>query len=321
VRKAFVSMLLLMGTAAAHAQTPPAATPPQHSEPAAATAAAAPPEPDAHGLWLINLSLLNMFDGNINHAPSAVRSYGFVPAASFGYESSADPRFTAGYDIAANQYTGTDEWDRISHGVHADVNARAGKRWRFEAGGQATWKGSSEDRELSNEFGVSTRAAYRLLKGTRVIVLATARYKQYPDDPDTSGPAPYVGGKLDQRLPGNRRLVFGYKYEERRSQVERNKYRRNGYSVEFSTPFIARDSRLTIGAVIKGQTYRRLIKVGSVRELRHDRRSSVDAGYELPLSPRVLAQWQVGFEKRSSNDPDKRFIAPSFGLNLGYRWR
>lgn len=311
MRRVSVSLLLFLlcgGTATAHAQTPPASAP-QRSD-----------ANDAPGLWLVNLSLLNMFDGNINHDPAPIRSYGFVPAASVGYESSADPRFTAGYDIATNHYTGTNEWDRISHGLRADVNGRAG-RWRFEAGGQATWKGSSEDRELSNEFGISTRAAYRLMKGTRVIVLGMARYKQYPDDPGTSGPAPYVGGKLDQRLPGNRRLVFGYKYEERRSHQERNKYRRNGYSVEFSTPFIARDGRLTLGAVIKGQTYRRLIKVGSVRELRHDLRSSVDAEYELPLSPRVLAQWQVGFEKRASNDAAKRFVAPSLGLNLAYRWR
>jgi hypothetical protein len=312
--------MLLLCTPGAQAQTPPAATP-QHAESSAAAPATPPPDADAHGVWLANVSLLNMFDGNINHDPSPIRSYGFVPGASFGYESSRDPRFIMGYDIAANSYTGTDEWDRISHGLHADLNVRAGKRWRLEAGGQATWKGSSEDRELSNEFGVSARAAYRLLKGTRLIVLGMARYKQYPDDPGTTGPAPYVGGKLDQRLPGNRRVVFGYKYEERRSHEERNKYRRNGYSVQFSTPLFAREGRLTLGAVVKGQTYRRLIKVGSIRELRHDLRSSIDAEYEYPLSPRVLAQWQIGFEKRASNDPDKRFVAPWLGLNLAYRWR
>jgi hypothetical protein len=320
VRAGFVVLILLFG-AAVHAQTSAVAAAPQDAEPAAATSAGASNEPRTHGVWLANVSLLNTFDGNINHDPAPIRSYGLVPAASFGYESSPDPRFTAGYDIAANQYTGTDEWDRISHGLRADVNGRAGQRWRFEAAGSATWKGSSEDRELSNEFGLSTRAAYRLLKSTRLIVLGMARYKQYPDDPGTSGAAPYLGAKLDQRLPGSRRLVFAYKYEERRSREERNKYRRNGYSVAFSTPFVARDGRLTIEAVVKGQTYRRLIKVGSLRELRHDLRSSVEAEYEFPVSPRVMAQWQVGFEKRTSNDADKRFVAPSLGLNLAYRWR
>jgi hypothetical protein len=320
VRAGVVLSILLFG-AAAHAQTAAVVAAPQDAQPAAATSAAASNEPRTHGVWLANLSLLNTFDGNINHDPAPIRSYGLVPAASFGYESSRDPRFTAGYDIAANQYTGTDEWDRISHGLRADVNGRAGKRWRFDAAGSATWKGSSEDRELSNEFGLSTRAAYRLLKSTRVIVLGMARYKQYPDDPGTSGAAPYLGAKLDQRLPGNRRLVFGYKYEERRSREERNKYRRNGYSVAFSTPFVARDGRLTIEAVVKGQTYRRLIKVGSIRELRHDLRSSVEAEYDFAVSPRVMAQWQVGFDKRTSNDADKRFVAPSLGLNLAYRWR
>jgi hypothetical protein len=320
VRAGIVVLILLVG-AAAHAQTPAAAAAPQHGDVAGETSTGVSNEPRTHGVWLANLSLLNTFDGNINHDPAPIRSYGLVPAASFGYDSSPDPRFTAGYDVAANQYTGTDEWDRISHGLRADVNGRAGKRWRFGAAGSATWKGSSEDRELSNEFALSTRAAYRLLKSTRVIVLGMARYKQYPDDPGTSGPAPSLGAKLDQRLPGNRRLVFGYKYEERRSRDERNKYRRNGYSLEFSTPLLVKDGRLTIEAVGKGQTYRRLIKIGSLRELRHDLRSSVHAEYDFPVSPRVMAQWQVGFDKRTSNDADKRFVAPSLGLNLAYRWR
>jgi hypothetical protein len=213
MRTVFIALLLLLGTATAYAQTQPATAAPHDPDLTGATTVSMPENGAAHGLWLVNLSLLNMFDGNINHDPAPIRSYGFVPAASFAYESSADPRFIMGYDIAANQYTGTDEWDRISHGLHAGVNARAGKRWRFEADGQATWKGSSDDRELSNEFGLSARAAYRVLKGTRLVLLGTVRYKQYPDDPGTSGPAPYVGGKLEQRLPGSRRLVFGYKHE------------------------------------------------------------------------------------------------------------
>jgi hypothetical protein len=319
MRTTLAALLLVVAASPAFAQTPSSETPAQRAPASAASTQGGPDE--SAGRWTAQLSVLNMFDGNINHDPAPIRSYGFVPGASFGYESSAEPRLVAGYDIAANQFTGTNEWDRISHGLHAVVNARLGRKWRFEGGGDATWKGSSDDRELSNEYGVSGRASYRLLATTRLIAIGTLRYKDYPDDPETSGPAPYVGGKIDQRLPGARRLVFGYKYEERRSRLERNQYWRNGYSVEFTTPFLRREGRLTVGAVVKTQTYRRLIKVGSQREPRHDLRSSIDVGYEYPLANRVLVQWLGGFEARRSNDPDKRFVAPVFGMNVAYRWR
>lgn len=318
MKKIFALLLVLVAANSAFAQTNPSPGTPQRS--ANSAAASSQTEDDDKGRWIAQLSLLNVFDGNINHDPTPIRSYGVVPGASFGYESSKEPRVVVGYDIAANSYTGTNEWDRISQGVQATVNGRLGSRWRFEGSGQATWKGSSEDRELSNEYGVSGRAAYRLFSGTRLVAIGVLRYKDYPDDPGTSGYAPYLGAKFDQRLPNRRRLSFGYKYEERQSHEVRDQYWRNGYSLEFSTPFLSRQGRLTLGGVVKSQYYRRLIKVGTAREQRHDMRSGFEATYEYPLSPRVLAAWQAGFERRDSNDAEKRFFAPAFGMNIGYRW-
>ena len=318
MRTIVASLLFLLAATAASAQAPSPSGSAQRAPASAESASQARDEDKAH--WIAELSLLNMFDGNINHDPTPIRSYGFVPAASFGYESSRDPRVVVGYEIAANRYTGTDRWDRISHGLQATVNGRLGSKWRFEGSGHATWKGSSEDRELANEYGVSGRTAYSLFSGTRLIAIGVLRYKDYPDAPGTSGFSPYIGAKIDQRLPNRRRLAFGYKYEERRSHEVRSQYWRNGYSLEFSTPFIARQGRLTVGGVLKSQTYRRLIKVGGTRQLRHDMRSGFDATYEYPLSPHVLAAWDLGFERRGSNDVNKRFFAPSFGMNVGYRW-
>jgi hypothetical protein len=271
--------------------------------------------------WHLDLSLTNLLDGNINHDPVPVTSYGVIPALRVGYESSAEPAFTWGYEIAANAFTGTNEWDRISHGVSSTYANRSWSRVRFETTGAAVWKGSSEDRELTNEYGISERAVLRVLSGTRVILTAAYRYKQYPDDPETSGPSPFIAGKIDQRLGGERRLTLGYKYQTRLSRAARDRYRRQSYTAAFSTP-LGRLDRLAIEFEYRPQVYdQRLIRVNGVRVERRDRRFVVDATYRRPLTARVDVEWHCGVEARDSNDLDKRYVAPAMGVAMTYHWR
>jgi len=273
------------------------------------------------GPWHLDLALSNVFDGNINHDPVPVRSYGIVPAAGVRYETGGDTDFVWGYEIAANTFTGTDQWDRISHGLYSSVEHRLGTRVRVEASAAATWKGSSEDRELSNEYGASGRTTIRLLERTRLSLGGGYRYKQYPDDPETSGPSPFAVLKVDQRLDGDRRLSVGYKYQTRQSQAVRDRYRRSAYLVSFATPIAPRGGRLEAGAELRFQHYERLIKVGSTRVLRRDRRLALDASYRLPVNHRTDVVWFAGYESRDSNDDDKRYRAPAFGMTMVYHWR
>jgi len=289
----------------------------------AGTAHAQSNDADAeHGRWHGTLSLGNIFDGNINHEVNPVRSYGIVPAGEIVFESSSDPAFVWGYELAANSFTGTDEWDRISHSMYAIWSHRIGKRVRLESGAVASWKGSSDDRELANEFGVSQRLAYRLSQSNRLVVSGAYRYKEYPDDPATSGPSPYVTAKFDHRFGNDQRLSAGYKYQRRLSTAERDRYRRSAYTVAYSMPLLMSTDRLAIEAEYRPQRYERLIKVESGgRELRVDRRFLAGAVYERPINERAAARWFAGVETRDSNDPDKRFLAPSFGVTISYRVR
>ena len=288
---------------------------------ARAAYAQAPADPPSDPVWHGTVSVLNLYDGNINHELNPTRSVGIVPAMTLTFASSDEPTFTAGYEIASNSYSGTDEWDRISHSLNAMWSYRLGTRLRFETGGASSWKGSSEDRELANEFGVSQRAAYRMTRSTRVIVVAAYRYKQYPDDPGTSGPSPYVTTKLDRKLEDGTRFAIGYKYQTRRSHAERDRYRRSAYMFEYSRPVLADNDRFALEAEYRQQRYERSIKVDDHREWRSDRRVLVDAVYERPLNNRTDIRWMAGVESRSSNDPDKRFFAPALGMNLSYRLR
>ena len=299
--------------------SPPVAA---QNSPAPGTTSAAPAaSASAGGGWHAALSVANLFDGNVSHDVTPIRSYGVVPAASVSFDSSADAAFTFGYEIATNSYTGTDEWDRISHNFAAAVQRRLGKRLRFETDGEASWKGSSEDRELANVFGVSQRIVYRLSRATRVGVTGTYRYKQYPDDPGTSGLSPSAGAKIDQRIGENRRVSFSYKYQNRLSALPRNRYYRNVYLIELTTPVMLRDDRLSLAFEYRPQQYNRVIKVAGQQVVRADRRLVAEAEYRLSINERVDARWFGGVETRRSNDPTKAFLAPTFGMTMSYRLR
>jgi hypothetical protein len=305
-------LLVPLGGGAANAQTVPV-------RPAAQAETA--PASTTTG-WHGALSVANLFDGNVSHDVIPVRSYGVVPAASVTYESAAATGFGFGYEIAANSYTGTDEWDRISHSLYTTFERRIGKRLRLETGAEASWRGSSEDRELANVFGVSQRVAYRMSASTRVALTGMYRYKQYTDDPLTSGPSPSIGAKIDQRLPGDQRFSFSYKYQSRLSEGPRNRYHRSAYAIGWSRPLLASGDRLSIDFEYRPQVYdQRVIKVAGVQMLRADRRLTAGAEYRRPISGRVEASWTCGLESRHSNDPTKIFLAPTFGMTMSYRLR
>jgi hypothetical protein len=311
--RTLLGMMFVFSTAfAAHAQTP---APPDSARGGTSTEHRAS---TATGPWHVNFSLMNAFDGNVSHDVQPLRSYGIAPAAAVRYERAGSLAW--GYGVALNSYTGTDEWDRVSHGLYLVMTHRAG-RVRLETGGDATWKGSSEDRELSNEFGMSERLVFRISDATRVVLSGAYRYKQYPDDPGTSGLSPAVGGKLDQRF-GARRVTVGYKFQVRQSRAERDRYRRHAYSVAFSTPIYSPGDELSLEVEYRPQTYdNRLVKVDGIRVPRQDRRFQLAAVYERPISARTNIVWVAGLEKRDSNDPDKRYTAPSLAMTLRYRWR
>jgi len=305
--KTFLSTVVLASlTTVAYAQTTDV------PQPRPSTA----PVPSADRSWHIDFSLMNAFDGNINHDPEPVRSYGLAPGASFRYEHRS---FEFGYDVAFNRYTNTDEWDRISQGVYAIAIQRAGPL-RFETGGNVTLKGSSEDRELANEYAFSERVVLKLTSEMRLIATGALRYKEYPLDPETSGMSPYVGAKFDRRF-GDSRLTVGYKFQTRHSEAVRDRYRRHVYSVAYSMPIDVQDDELAFELEYRPQRYERLIRVGDARVWREDRRLVCAASYVRPISARISAIWVAALEKRDSNDPDKRYFSPNVAMTMRYRWR
>jgi hypothetical protein len=278
------------------------------------------PAVDSTAGWHLALSVANLFEGNVNHDVSPLRSYGLVPAADVTF---ATPKsgLTFAYEIAENRYTATNEWDRVSHALETAVRRTVGKRLRLEAAAEASWKGTSEDRELANVFGVTPRAVFLLSKRTRLSFSGSYRYKQYVEEPASTGPSPSAGVKFDRRLGGSRRLTVGYKYQTRIARTVRNRYRRSAYTAEFTTPLAGPGNKLSIEVEYRSQQYERLIKVGQGRALRLDRRLAADVHFDHVISAQSFIRWTYAFEARRSNDPSKHFFAPVAAMTLHYQLR
>jgi hypothetical protein len=273
-------------------------------------------------VWLF-ASLSTVFDSNVEHDERRVRSFGLVPSLGFHFQDSAEkPSFVAEYEVGLHRYTGTDSFDRVSHHLTSAYRQRLSGSFSSRTTGEVSLKGSSEDRDVNNQYTLEQQFQYRLNPAIRLSAFAAYRLKRYPlFDAGKSAVDPYVGGRVQLELKGGREWQFTYRYDKNRSQDPKDRYVRRTFEAQFSTPlFRARRDLLTLEARYSPRLYARQIKVDGARVPRRDTRWVFEAGYERPLARGVRFGLDYRYETRDSNDPDKRFGAHLFGLTFGFDW-
>ena len=274
-------------------------------------------------IWMFG-SLGSFFDTNILHDERGVNSFGLVPSIGFHFQDDAEkPSFTTEYEAGLHRYTGTNEFDRVSHYFNAEYRRRLGSRLSARTTGEVSLKGSSEDRDVNNQYSLEQQLQLRLGSSSRVSAFAAYRIKRYPlVDAEKNAIDPYVGGKFQQALSGGRELQFSYRYDRNRSQGEKDFYVRRTFEAQYSTPLSrAKHDLLTVEARYSPRHYARIIKtVDGTRASRLDRRWVLEAAYERPLKENVQLGLHYQFDKRTSNDPDKPFNAHLFGVTFGFKW-
>lgn len=276
----------------------------------------------ARRMWLF-MSVSSLFDTNINHDEENVGSFGLVPSIGFHFQDNAEkPSFAFEYEVALHRYTRTSEFNRVSQFFTASYRRRLVGPLSARTTGEIALKGSSEDRDVNNQYSLEQQFQYRLSAATRLQAFAAYRVKRYPlVDQEKNAIDPYLGGKFQQQLNGGREWALSYRYDKNRAQGEKDRYVRQTYEAEFSTPLArARHDLLTVEARYSPRLYARQIKVDGVRRPRRDRRWVLDVSYDRPLSRDVLLGLNYKFEHRGSNDPDKRFNAHVFGVTFGFKW-
>jgi hypothetical protein len=271
-------------------------------------------------LWF-SATLATSFDTNINHDPGGVSSYGLVPSLGVHFQNDVEkPSIEIEYEVAAHNYTNSTEWDRVSHYLVVSYRKHLFGRWSMRTESEVTLKGSSEDRELNNEYGLRQQFEYRVNENSRVQLAGAYRIKRDPLDAGSNAIDPYVGVRFIHKLAGDRRLALSYRYDKNKSWDPRNRYIRWAYDAEFATPIRDRRNRLTFDFTYKPRLYGRTVKVDGERVPRRDGRWIFETQFERVLRSDLLMVFMYRFERRDSNDPDKDFKSNQLGFALTYRW-
>jgi hypothetical protein len=192
-----------------------------------------------HRRWWVSMSLATVYDTNITHDEQQVGSFGLVPSFGVHFRDNAEhPSFQADYEVALHRYNHTDEFDRLSQSLTAEYRKQLVKRLYSKTTTEISLKGSSEDREINNNYILEQQLQYRLPFNTRVAGFAAYRLKRYPlIEQDSNSIDSYVGAKVEQRFSGRpaglSSLIVTITI---RAWDPRNNYIRRTYSLEFQTP-------------------------------------------------------------------------------------
>jgi hypothetical protein len=279
-------------------------------------------EDTARRRWWVSAALATVFDTNITHDERAVSSFGLVPSVGLHFRDNPErPSLEVDYEAGLHRYTNTDEFNRLSQNLNAVYRKQLSKRLYFRSTTEISLKGSSEDREINNNFIFEQQLQYRFTSNTRVAALAAYRLKRYPIlEHDSNSIDSYVGGKIEQRFKGERRVIAGYRYDHNRAWDPRNNYIRRTYTLEFETPLSLRrrDFLSTEFRYAPRDYQNRTTRVNGIRVPRHDDRWVFDVIYERLIRPDLSMALEYQLEKRNSNDIDKRFTSNMFGLRFNF---
>src|SRR6266496_2152424 len=251
-------------------------------------------------LWFF-ATLASSFDTNINHDRESLRSYGVVPSIGFHFQNSREnPSFEIEYEVGLHRYTNTERWNRVSHNLVTSYKHHLVGPLYMKTEAELTLKGSSEDRELNDQYVLGQQLDYRLNSHNRVQLFAAYRLKRDPIDNGDNAIDPYAGAKFVQRLAGDRRWEISYRYDKNRSWNPRNRYIRWTYGAEFETPVLDRRNHLTFDLTYKPRLYARTVRIEDQRVPRHDQRWLFGVLFERSLRPDLQMALFYKYETRDS---------------------
>ncbi|MBT8399294.1 MAG: outer membrane beta-barrel protein [Rhodothermia bacterium] len=266
------------------------------------------------------LQFASVYDSNIDQDDEPVSSYGLVPAARFMVRSSReDPILSGTYVLARHDYSNSERWTRTSHMGELVFEPSFSGIVRPQTSGQISIRGSSEDRDVSNEYRVDQEIEFRFTRNQRLILYGAMVWKKVPDSPIDDAFKPRTGVVLQQRGEDGRRWELDIRREWNEEQETRGEYDR--WKIETSYRFpVSKAIQARAQVEYRIKSYRdRFVEIEEEDYLRKDNRLTIGASAVSEIVRNVSLQVGYRFETRNSNDPDKLFSAHLMMLMLGYR--
>ena len=289
---------------------PPGTTPP----PAAQTLTGS--------LWSLEVGYASVFDTNIDHAADAREDYGVILMAGAGWQNHASrPSLAFHYEAARHQYLDSPKWDRVSQRADAAFEKRLAKRWITETRAEVSLKGSSEDRELANQYTIFEQLGVRVVRRLELRLYGLARLKRYPaPDEDRDATNTYGGMALRARL-GGARFEIGTRYENNAAREERRDYKRWVHAAGVAAP-LGRHDAVDVDLKFYDQQYPfRIVDDGpAAGRVRLDRRVVASVSWLHRFRDDLGLEVAYRHERRTSNEPDKGFNADQAAISFQYRF-
>ncbi len=270
-----------------------------------------------------SLQFSSIYEDNIGHDADidAVQSYGMVPALQVRFQSSAEnPLFVFDYLVARHAYSNTERWDRVSNAFRASFEPEISDELYLVTSAEISLRGSSEDRDVSNQYQVMQEIEYRFTRRHRLQLYGTYRIKRFPDQPGAQDLKPNVGINFDRRYSNGERFETGVRYEFNKEEEIRGNYKRWTFSVEYRTPqFNKLRDQFEVGVKHRTKTYTaRFVELDDQDYLREDHRLSIEAVWMHQFKRGVSTELGYEFETRGSNDPDRLYDANAFRFVMIY---
>ena len=266
------------------------------------------------------VALASGFDTNLDHDGAGTDSVGGILAGGFFFRNNpSDPTFQLNGEVAAHQWMHSSRWDRFSQKVTASFDRDLPGRWSFDTTGELSRKGSSEDREISDQYVVIPRVAYRLTSQNRLRAYVGLRARRYDEDPDRNAFNRYVGIEFTERAAPDRRMELDVRYEVNEAQSQRQHYNRWTFGIGYALPVGA--DRIEAEVRYRMQHYPfREVEVDDQDVNRRDHRWIPKVSWTHPISPVLDLRAAYVFETRTSNDLDREFSAHLFSVTVVRRW-
>ncbi|MFQ5570227.1 MAG: hypothetical protein ACE5G0_11170 [Rhodothermales bacterium] len=269
----------------------------------------------------LEVLLSNKYDTNIDHNEEHVPSYGLVPGLRLRYRNRpSDPLLIVIYTVARHAYTNTEKWDRVSNKVRVLFAPELTRRLHAESVGEISLRGSSEDRDLSNQYFFRQGVEYRFTRNHRLQLYGTLLWKQIPENTKNNAFKPRLGARFERRLPEGRRWEAGVRYERNREQLPRGNYARWTFDMGYRFPLFDTGGRVQVELKYRRKTYEaRFVEIEDEDVLRRDYRWVLGASWRRTFVGHAQVELGYQFETRDSNDPEKHFTAHLITLALAYR--
>jgi len=269
----------------------------------------------------------SVYDSNVEHDSTNIGSYGIVVGATGRYRSrSTKPGIYMEYGVAAHQYTATDRWDRVSQLGRLGFDVPLGDMFLVGVTGEIYLKGSSEDREIGDQYAVLPRIEMRPMDDVRLRIITGYRQRQFDEAPTSNAINRYI--TFDSRMRfGEGTLEYAARFEKNLPKIHRLRFNRQTYSARYGRE-VGDNAEVFAGVEYRPVQYPErdvdiLDEEGEEigEEPRMDRRWKPQLKWVHEWSRNMRTDLEYEYEMRFSNDPDKKYRGHVLTLTTAIPWR